>query len=185
MLEGTATTRYEANPAPGDLALLQDLVNTVSVGPGADLLGSTDSATTWLASIGTGTGAGVDVDSLERLRRLRTALRRLLGDGPAEHHQPVDLALRLRLDDDGITVPHGGGDFIEAKVAVALLEGRATGALSRLKLCANPDCQVAFFDQSKNGAAKWHSSARCGNAARVRAHRDRTISRTDTNSSTS
>ncbi|TDT97261.1 putative stress-induced transcription regulator [Streptomyces sp. 846.5] len=185
MLENTATSRYEANPAPDDLALVQELANTIGVGPGADLLASADSAARWLASIGARPASGVDAASLERLRRLRTALRGMLGDHPEGPGQSVDLTLRLRLDDDGIAVLRDGPDLVDAGVTVALLEGRATGALSRLKLCANPDCRVAFFDQSKNGAGKWHSPTRCGNTARVRAHRNRTSSRPDVDGNSS
>ncbi|MGU3410500.1 CGNR zinc finger domain-containing protein [Microbacterium sp. M1A1_1b] len=174
MLEDVATTRYEANPAPDPLAMVQALANTISVGPGEDLLASADSATRWLASIATARHPVADEASLGRLRSLRAALRVVLGDHPPAPEQPVDLTLRLRLRDGRVTVVDDGVDVVEAGVALALLEGRATGELSRLKLCANPDCRVAFYDHSKNGGGKWHSPTRCGNAARVRAHRSRT-----------
>lgn len=173
MLTREATSRYEANLAPEGLGLVQELANTIGVGPRPDLLKSTDSAARWLASIDALPASVIDEASLERLRQLRTSIRGALGEpgeGPAHS---IDLTLRVRLEHGQIAVLREGPDSLEAGIAAALLEGRATGTLSRLKLCAKPECEVVFFDQSKNGAGKWHSPTRCGNAARVRAHRDR------------
>lgn len=43
--------------------------------------------------------------------------------------------------------------------------------LDRLKVC--PACGKAFIDQSKTGSRRWCSMSRCGNRAKVAAHRTR------------
>lgn len=177
MTTAGATERYGANAARGDLGLAQDLANTIGVGSGADLLASTAGAQSWLQSItGASTRALRDAD-LVRMRSLRTAIRSGLdGDGGDESAE-AEVTLRLHLDHSGVSLPSAADpvDAMEARVTLALIEARARGELSRLKLCANPRCRVAFFDESRNGAGRWHSPATCGNAARVRAYRDRTV----------
>jgi hypothetical protein len=177
MTHSSATSRYAANLAPGNLELVQELANTIGVGAHPDLLASTGSGTQWLVSL-TGTRPpALDRAALVVLRRMRSAVRRELSEDATDlggTEGAADLVLRLRFDHEGVTVHHDDADVVNAlggRVAVALIEARATGALSRLKLCANPRCRVAFFDQSRNGGGRWHSSTRCGNAARVRLHR--------------
>jgi predicted RNA-binding Zn ribbon-like protein len=43
----------------------------------------------------------------------------------------------------------------------------------RLKLCANPDCRLPFYDASKSRTRRWHDNATCGNRDRVRRFRER------------
>jgi predicted RNA-binding Zn ribbon-like protein len=42
-----------------------------------------------------------------------------------------------------------------------------------LKVCRNPRCRVAFYDRSRNNSGVWHDVRTCGNAANLRAHRER------------
>jgi len=43
----------------------------------------------------------------------------------------------------------------------------------RVRQCAAPDCQLVFYDDSRAGSRRWCSMQRCGNRAKVRAHRER------------
>jgi predicted RNA-binding Zn ribbon-like protein len=40
-------------------------------------------------------------------------------------------------------------------------------------VCRNPRCRVAFYDRSRNNSGVWHDVRTCGNAANLRAHRER------------
>ena len=50
------------------------------------------------------------------------------------------------------------------------------GAL-RVKVCANPHCRWAFFDESRNRSRRWCDSSECGNVMKARAFRAREASR--------
>jgi len=43
----------------------------------------------------------------------------------------------------------------------------------RIRVCANPDCRWAFYDESRNRTRRWCSSQACGNVMKVRRHRAR------------
>jgi len=49
----------------------------------------------------------------------------------------------------------------------------AAGNWSRLKVCANETCQLAFYDSSRNRSGRWCSMATCGNRMKGRAYRQR------------
>jgi predicted RNA-binding Zn ribbon-like protein len=54
--------------------------------------------------------------------------------------------------------------------AVTLL---ATANSDRIRSCAAADCDLIFYDDSRSNNRRWCSMQRCGNRAKVRAHRDR------------
>jgi predicted RNA-binding Zn ribbon-like protein len=43
----------------------------------------------------------------------------------------------------------------------------------RIRECAADDCELLFFDESRSNNRRWCSMQRCGNRAKVRAHRAR------------
>jgi predicted RNA-binding Zn ribbon-like protein len=57
-----------------------------------------------------------------------------------------------------------------ARDAVRVLGGEASG---RLRACAAADCGYFYLDTSRSGNRRWCSMQRCGNRAKVRAHRER------------
>lgn len=61
--------------------------------------------------------------------------------------------------------------------ALATIAGNAMITFSqrfvRLRVCAAQDCDLVFYDGSAAGARRWCSMRRCGNRAKVRAHRAR------------
>jgi predicted RNA-binding Zn ribbon-like protein len=66
-----------------------------------------------------------------------------------------------------------------ARDAVALLtevgfdDLEAEARSARLSRCSAPDCGLVFYDSSRGGTRRWCSMQRCGNRAKVRAHRAR------------
>lgn len=57
-----------------------------------------------------------------------------------------------------------------AREAVALFGA----APERIRECAAHDCGLIFYDESRSNNRRWCSMQRCGNRAKVRAHRGRT-----------
>ncbi|PJJ65684.1 CGNR zinc finger domain-containing protein [Compostimonas suwonensis] len=60
-----------------------------------------------------------------------------------------------------------------ARDAVALFGGQVAG---RIRECSADDCGIVYFDTSRSANRRWCSMQRCGNRAKVRAHRARTAS---------
>ena len=54
-----------------------------------------------------------------------------------------------------------------ARETVALL----TGGHDRFRECFADDCALVFYDESRSNNRRWCSMQRCGNRAKVRAHR--------------
>lgn len=51
--------------------------------------------------------------------------------------------------------------------AIAILSAEG----NRVRRCSADDCALIFFDHSRPNARRWCSMARCGNRAKIRAHR--------------
>jgi len=125
-----------------------------------------------------------DSGDLDLALTLRSGLR----DAMVRHHernhtsQVPDLdaaatALPLRIVFDG-TRPRlapaiGGARGALAWLLVAIADAQADDAWVRLKLCAADDCQLAFYDTSKNRARRWCSMGVCGNRQKTRNYRAR------------
>ncbi|MET4703617.1 putative RNA-binding Zn ribbon-like protein [Frigoribacterium sp. UYMn621] len=58
-----------------------------------------------------------------------------------------------------------------AREAVELF---AANPSDRIRECAADDCDLVFYDESRSNNRRWCSMQRCGNRAKVRAHRART-----------
>ena len=43
----------------------------------------------------------------------------------------------------------------------------------RIRECAADDCAIVFYDESRSNNRRWCSMQRCGNRAKVRAHRSK------------
>ncbi len=61
-----------------------------------------------------------------------------------------------------------------AREAVELFASNRT---DRIRECAADDCALVFSDESRSNNRRWCSMQRCGNRAKVRAHRGRASSR--------
>lgn len=147
----------------------------------------------WLVAAGLlEPGAPVAADDLGRARALRAALFGLVGvqlagarfapadvealDAFAAVPAPVPRLLLVagRLEARRPEPAVGVALGTIARDAIDLLGGPDR---ERLRECAADDCSGIFVDDSRGSRRRWCSSARCGNRARVAAHRARRASR--------
>ncbi|HET9995760.1 MAG TPA: CGNR zinc finger domain-containing protein [Candidatus Acidoferrum sp.] len=71
-----------------------------------------------------------------------------------------------------------GLDWLLAAIARSSAEIIAEGASARVRLCANPNCALFFYDDSRTHRRRWCSMATCGNRSKVAAFaRKRSASR--------
>ena len=106
-------------------------------------------------------GRAVDAEALDTVNailRARSAVQLVPGEG-------------------GLTLAHRHvGDPLDdalAAVAEPLVAVIATGAIDRLRICANDGCRWVFHDTSRTGRRRWCSMASCGNRAKAARHRAR------------
>jgi CGNR zinc finger len=165
----TATARYGLEPAPAELRLTQELLNTTATNrcPDWDLLSSMDTARAWFGGLA---GAPeLSYDGLFDLLELRDCLRRLVRGEPATLVGTVE----IRVDAESVVAVPVGAAWLRSAIAAECLVARAKGIWSRLKVCRSDGCPVAFYDYSRNGGRVWCDVSTCGNVANVRAHRAR------------
>jgi len=147
--------------APGDLALVQRLVNTADLETGTDDLGDTDALAAWLASAGLASpGERFDEAGRERIVELREALRALLlanhGERPDRRAvTALDRAARLVIAFDAggrarLAPADDGVDGVLGTVLAIVARAQADGSWQRLKACPGERCGWAFYDGSRN-----------------------------------
>jgi predicted RNA-binding Zn ribbon-like protein len=176
-------TRYGVAPAPEGLSAIQELLNTVATGksPGPDLLLDPALADEWLRELhrtassdpGSLSPGALTEAELRRLRALRSSIAAAVsGAEPVAFSSTVDLSMGAsgRVD---ATAPHQPAEWLMSSVMMETLLAQRSGEWSRLKICGNPDCDVSFFDRSKNRSGVWHDVHACGNAINLRASRSR------------
>lgn len=186
-----ATERYFPTAVPGGLGLVQDLLNTAASGgsPDADLLEDVAAAQDWvfvaLPAWAEKTGRTavrltLTEQDLPKLRQLREQLRRALvsrcGTTSGETARYTSCALQVSLHGDAelTTEPEGEGwRWLTSAILCEALLAQTTGEWRRLKICRNERCATAFYDRSRNNCGVWHSTRGCGNAANLRASRQR------------
>ena len=193
-----------ASPAPGSLRWVAELINTRSVESGTDEIATPALLASWLRDRHLlRAGVPVTFDEHHRAIRMREGLRALIavnniaadradhvrgGSTPergASGSALADLAglarrLPLVLDIDGraprlMPLSRGTADTVLALMLAAVAESVASGTWNRLKVCKDPDCRWAYFDQSRNRSRAWCSMAACGNRAKARTFRSRAL----------
>jgi hypothetical protein len=167
-----AVSPSKRNPQSGyaGVVLLEDLLNTLDVEGGSDVLADPDTAAAWLASLGR--SGDIAADDLQLARDVRAALRGQLGE--AATPLPV-VPVRVVLGEQGPELTGHGSPLVELlgdSLAEALAL-RATGQWSRVKACALESCRWVFFDESRNRSGRWCSMQGCGNRAKTAAYRAR------------
>jgi CGNR zinc finger/Putative stress-induced transcription regulator len=191
-----------ARPAPGSLRWVAELINTRSAEFGTDEIATPALLANWLRDrYLLRAGVPVTTDEHHRTVRMREGLRALAamnntGPDEADHGRGsspprrdpsgsalADLAglarrLPLVLDIDGRTprlmpLSRGTADTVLASMLAAVAESVASGTWNRLKVCKDPGCRWAYYDQSRNRSRAWCSMAACGNRAKARAFRSR------------
>jgi CGNR zinc finger len=186
MSSWSASQRYKLAPAPGGLGLVQDFLNTVSIGEhGPDLLAdsahagawATGAVRTWAALRGLDVRAPAlsDADAA-KLRALRDTIAKLVAGEPPTGRGTGGVSASLALSGTGEVrlEPAGSGwRWLASALWGEILLGQRDGTWRRIKRCHNPQCASTFYDRSKNNSGVWHDVKTCGNAANLRASRAR------------
>ncbi len=172
-------------PAPGDLRMVQDFVNTVG-GSGDDRLASPSALADWLRHWGL-LGAGVELTAadLERARGARAGVRALVAGNSgrkvdAEAVAALDRAsagtsyhLRFAAGARARYEPQGSGlDAPLGRLLQIVAAEESAERWPQLKFCSDPTCGAAYYDFSSNQSARW-CSTRCGNRLSARLSRRR------------
>jgi predicted RNA-binding Zn ribbon-like protein len=174
-------------PAPGNLALVQEFVNTVDVEDGTDELPDPERLRAWLAGRELlDAGELLGAADLQRAAEVREALRALLHANAGEALDAEAVAtlnraarnarLLLRFAGDGragLEPDAAGVEQALARLLAIVYGAMAEGTWWRLKACRNDACQWAFYDHSKNRSGRWCTMESCGNAMKARAYRRR------------
>lgn len=172
-------------PAPGSLAVVQDLVNTVDIEAGVDNLRTVGDLAAFCAAHGV-TARHLRADDVTACRELREAIR-----DACEAHVGVPVprqslatlqrllsrgSLVLDIDEAGdarVTGAPGlgGADGIIAAVAAGIATATIDGTWPRLKACAAHECRWVYYDRSPAGRSRWCTMSICGSRAKMRAYR--------------
>jgi predicted RNA-binding Zn ribbon-like protein len=174
-------------PAPGQLGLVQAFLNTLDRQNSRDELDSLGNAQSWLeARRLVSPGTEYDESDRRRLVEVRRALHELVTANGGQELQRravttlneaarrVRLGVRLHPDDGYRLMAEGVGiDRPIGELLISVTGSMAAGSWSRLKVCANDACQLAFYDASRNRSGRWCSMATCGNRMKGRAYRER------------
>ncbi len=163
----------ERASAPGGLALVEALVNTLDLETGDDALDTAEGRSAF----------GVGENEVPAAQELREALRAacLAHAGHRLAHGPPPSALGrllaagpllVAVADDGSAAlrPATPGTLV-SRVAEAVAEATADGTWARLKACEAEDCRWAFYDRSPAGRSRWCSMSVCGARAKMRTYR--------------
>ena len=175
--------------APGVVGLLQAFLNThfdLVTEHGADLLATRARGRHWLSEAGLlAPGEKITRADLDRLRRVRDALRELVAVGQGCGVKP--LAPHARAINDVLTgatielrftalgpelIPVGGSavDRVLGSLTGIVARAMIDGSWRRLKVCPGPHCGWVFYDHSRNGSGRWCSMNVCGGREKARAH---------------
>ncbi|MDV9175446.1 CGNR zinc finger domain-containing protein [Streptomyces sp. W16] len=162
----------ERVPAPGDLALIEALVNTLDIEEGADALDTEDGRARF----------GLTAHQVAPARELRESLRATLlahaGHPAHQHVTPLGellahapLLIALDADDGSARLTPADAEPLLSRVASAIAESLVAGTWPRLKACEAPTCHWAYYDRSPAGRGRWCSMAVCGARAKMRRYR--------------
>ena len=173
---------------PSDLWLLQSFLDSIDMETAGDDLESLPRFRRWLSAHDRVSAAkAATAADLEVARELRRGLRSVLNahavgtsvavaDAAAldQLARRVPLAVGVALDGTPVLRPGaGGGAGVLGEVLVAAVTAAVDGRWARLRLCANDECSVVFYDQSRNASRRWCDMGVCGNRMKLRAYRAR------------
>ncbi|PZT69349.1 hypothetical protein DN402_20915 [Streptomyces sp. SW4] len=162
----------ERSPAPGGLALVESLVNTLDVEAGADALDTPQGRARF----------GLTEDDVPGARELRESLRAVLlahaGHPPHRAVTPLGellaaapLVVTVDAADGTAALAPADGRPLLSRVAAAVAEALVAGTWTRLKACEAADCLWAYYDRSPAGRGRWCSMRVCGARAKMRRYR--------------
>jgi predicted RNA-binding Zn ribbon-like protein len=173
-------------PAPGELELVRQFVNTFDVESAWEGFSSPADLSAWMAERGLlPAGQRLTERDLAATRELRETLRDVLAANAGHANEPearrrldriaARYPLRMRLN-GGARLDGDGGKGIAPAVARLLgtvYDAMTVGTWERLKVCRNDECAWAFYDHSRNHSGAWCTMAVCGNRIKGRTFRRR------------
>lgn len=174
--------------APGGLALVQALLNSVDIEAGVDELERPRDLGQWLRSRDLLDDDGRDPTEIEHVRVLefREALRDVLSARDAGERDVAAAAtleqaagrapvvISVSADGTPELVPAAAGvGAAVARIMGEIARAAAEGTWARLKICRNDACRWSFYDVSRNRSGTWCTMAVCGNRMKGRAFRAR------------
>jgi predicted RNA-binding Zn ribbon-like protein len=178
----------ELTVTPPGAQLIEDFINTLELDEvDGEHLASPRALRDWLTERDLlPEGAGLGDDDLERARRVRESLRKLLlSNNGAPLDRNAVSTLNAAADESHLRVVFsatGAADLVPdqsdvpgalARILAVAYTAMADESWQRLKACRLDDCQWAFYDHSKNRSRTWCSMKVCGNRAKARAYRER------------
>jgi len=187
----TTLSQEQSKAAPGQLALIQALINT-QYGQSRRAhteLTNHEQLRVWLVAHGLlANGIPVAEGDFRRFLQVREALRALLHTNNASEASPAHIdilntlagnaPLTVRFQPDGLPVLEpdiAGIDGVIARLIGIVFTSMIDGSWGRLKVCRNERCQKAFYDTSKNRSGAWCSMTNCGSRFKAQAYRQRHI----------
>lgn len=185
------------NAAPGALEVVRKFINSHDIEAGRDELAEADSARRWFSEHGLLlTAHEPSSDELQRLRRVREALRQLIIDDPepGEVRRAVEvlneaaaraaLVVHFSATDVELIARGEGTEQFLAKCFAVVRDAVIEGHWSRLKACRSDACRWAFYDRSRNRSGVWCHMELCGSRAKMKAYRRRRTGRGDSKEGT-
>ncbi|MFF4828283.1 CGNR zinc finger domain-containing protein [Streptomyces sp. NPDC001312] len=162
----------ERSSAPGGLALVESLVNTLDIETGADSLDTAEGRAR----------LGIPEAELPQARELRESLRvALLAHAGHPPHRAVTplgellagapLLVAVDARDGSATLAPADDGPLLSRVAAAVAEALVAGTWARLKACEAVTCHWAYYDRSPAGRGRWCSMQVCGARAKMRRYR--------------
>jgi predicted RNA-binding Zn ribbon-like protein len=166
--------------------LLVGFVNTHDLEEETDEIGDPEALRSWIAERVDEHLSRLDDDDVNRVHRLREAVRALLranngGEASEEELLPLREAaergrLRFGISAGGqLELAPARSDLsgFEARLLLAIEHLQCHDAWARLKACTCRECQWAFYDTTRNRSRTWCSMDVCGNRDKTRRYRER------------
>ncbi|WP_181434578.1 MULTISPECIES: CGNR zinc finger domain-containing protein [unclassified Curtobacterium] len=156
---------------PAGTALLVGLLNTRPHAGGGELLRTPSDAERELSV------SDVSDEELARLRELRDAISDAVGGSAIAweelNRQSAVTPFVFQFDSAAVRAVPSSPARIRTDAILALVDLVKSGNWNRLRFCPNDQCQLAFFDTTRNRSQRWDSYETCGNRANVAALRAR------------
>jgi predicted RNA-binding Zn ribbon-like protein len=169
----------------GSVAL--DFAYSGALGDGWEMLYEPSDLADWLNGRFPGVDGTVTDRDLIDAKALRAAIARLAIAASSNERAATDdvdvVNLFAATPDIPPSLPGGGRQAGRARahtgqalsaMAREAVELFGSDSLPRIRECAADDCAMVFYDDSRSNNRRWCSMQRCGNRAKVRAHRART-----------
>jgi predicted RNA-binding Zn ribbon-like protein len=164
-----------------------DFAYSGAIGDRWELLHQPADLADWLNTRFPGVDGTVTDRDLIDAKALRSAIARLAVAASRDERRAADdvdiVNLFAATPDIPPTLRGGGRQAGRTKAhtgqALSAMAREAVGlfgpdSLPRIRECSADDCAMVFYDVSRSNNRRWCSMQRCGNRAKVRAHRART-----------